>query len=97
MPKLYEYLGIVVFFYSNEHEPVHVHGRYQGKENRAEVFMENGRVLRVEVKPVHGREPLDGKQRKQFEQLVKKRAKDIVGAWVDYFVYNKRIEFKRLS
>ena len=26
MPKLYEYLGIVVYFYSNEHEPIHVHG-----------------------------------------------------------------------
>ncbi len=22
MPKLYEYLGIVVVFYSNEHEPI---------------------------------------------------------------------------
>jgi len=26
MPKLYEYLGLDVFFYSNEHQPVHVHG-----------------------------------------------------------------------
>ncbi|HRE09229.1 MAG TPA: DUF4160 domain-containing protein [Ignavibacteria bacterium] len=28
MPKLYEYLGIVVMFYSNEHTPIHVHGNY---------------------------------------------------------------------
>ena len=28
MPKIYEYLGILIYFYSNEHEPVHVHGRY---------------------------------------------------------------------
>jgi hypothetical protein len=26
MPKLYEYMGIIVPFYSNEHEPIHVHG-----------------------------------------------------------------------
>ena len=26
MPKLFEYLGIVILFYSNEHEPIHVHG-----------------------------------------------------------------------
>lgn len=27
MPKIFEYLGILIFFYSNEHEPVHVHGK----------------------------------------------------------------------
>ncbi len=36
MPKLYEYFGIVVMFYSNEHEPVHVHGKSQGRECRAD-------------------------------------------------------------
>jgi Domain of unknown function (DUF4160) len=25
MPKIFEYLGIILFFYSNEHEPIHVH------------------------------------------------------------------------
>jgi hypothetical protein len=30
MPKIFEYFGIVILFYSNEHEPVHVHGKYQG-------------------------------------------------------------------
>ena len=30
MPKLYEYFGLVIFFYSNEHEPIHVHGAWQG-------------------------------------------------------------------
>ena len=34
MPKLYKYLGIIVFFYSNEHEPIHVHGRYGNCESK---------------------------------------------------------------
>ena len=25
MPKIFEYFGYVFFFYSNEHEPIHVH------------------------------------------------------------------------
>ncbi len=29
--KLYEYFGVLVMFYSNEHEPVHVHGKFQGR------------------------------------------------------------------
>ena len=31
MPKLYVYFGLVVYFYANEHEPVHVHGEYHGQ------------------------------------------------------------------
>ena len=27
MPKLYEYFGLIVMFYANEHEPIHVHGK----------------------------------------------------------------------
>ena len=27
MPSIFEYLGIILYFYSNEHEPIHVHGR----------------------------------------------------------------------
>lgn len=51
MPKLYEYLGIVIFFWSNEHEPIHVHGQCQGKECRAEIYVENGEIVAIEIKP----------------------------------------------
>jgi len=44
MPKLYEYLGIIIMFYSNEHEPVHVHGKHGGKECKAEIILHNGKV-----------------------------------------------------
>lgn len=29
MPKLFEYFGLIILFYSNEHDPIHVHGKYQ--------------------------------------------------------------------
>ncbi|MGM9778134.1 MAG: DUF4160 domain-containing protein, partial [Prevotella sp.] len=25
MPKIFEYFGLIFLFYSNEHEPIHVH------------------------------------------------------------------------
>ena len=34
MPKIFEYLGILIFFYSNEHEPIHVHAKYNGCESK---------------------------------------------------------------
>lgn len=42
MPKLYEYFGLIILFYSNEHEPIRVHGKYQGTESKAEIIFENG-------------------------------------------------------
>lgn len=45
MPKLYEYFGLIVFFYANEHEPVHVHGQYQGRETKAEIIILDGKIV----------------------------------------------------
>ena len=39
MPKIFEYLGIVIMFYSNEHEPIHVHGKFQAQESKAEFII----------------------------------------------------------
>ncbi len=48
MPKLYESFGLIILFYSNEHEPIHVHGKYQGRENKAEIIFENGKFKQIE-------------------------------------------------
>jgi hypothetical protein len=44
MPGIFEYLGILIFFYSNEHEPIHVHGKCGGFESKAEFHIVNGIV-----------------------------------------------------
>ncbi len=31
MPKIFEYFGFIFYFYSNEHEPIHVHVMHGGK------------------------------------------------------------------
>ena len=92
MPKLYEYMGIIVLFYSNEHEPVHVHGKYQGKESRAVLIIEDGRVVNIMYEPVRGRRPLDGAQLRDFQMLVSRYAAAIVQKWIDYFVLHRAIK-----
>lgn len=49
MPKLYEYFGLIVFFYSNEHEPIHVHGKYQNTEGKAGLLIDNGKIVDIEA------------------------------------------------
>ncbi|WP_218068350.1 DUF4160 domain-containing protein [Candidatus Thiosymbion oneisti] len=29
----------MILFYSNEHESIHVHGKYQGKESKVEIII----------------------------------------------------------
>jgi len=45
MPKIYEYLGIIIFFYANEHEPIHVHARYGDRESKAEFVIQEGKII----------------------------------------------------
>ena len=91
MPKLYEYFGLRVYFYANDHEPVHVHGFYQGRESKAELVIVNGVVTAIRLLPVAGMKPLAGNARKNFELLVSRRAEDIVGKWVEFFVHRRPV------
>jgi hypothetical protein len=97
MPKLYEYFGLVVYFYANEHEPVHVHGNYQGCEARAELVLRDGKVIAIRFTNVAGKRPLRGPKLKDFKRLVKIKANDIVDRWVDFFVKKKHIEAQVIS
>ncbi|HXE51847.1 MAG TPA: DUF4160 domain-containing protein [Tepidisphaeraceae bacterium] len=81
-----------MLFYSNEHEPVHVHGKYQGRETRAELVIREGQVVDIIYSPVRGRRPLEGAQLHDFQTLVSDRAGEIVQKWIDYFVLHRRIQ-----
>lgn len=91
MPKLYDYFGLIVMFYANEHDPVHVHGKCQGRECRAELIVLDGVVAEVRYGAVAGRAPLDPNEMRHFKEIVSVKADDIVAKWIDYFVLHKPI------
>ena len=97
MPKLYEYFGLIVMFYSNEHEPVHVHGKCQGRESRAEIIMVAGVVEEIRYADVAGRAPLDQNEHRFFQEIVTSKANEIVTKWIDYFVLHKSIASERIT
>lgn len=97
MPKLYEYFGLIVLFYANEHEPVHVHGKCQGRESRAEIVVLNGVVVEIRYGAVAGRLPLDVNEMRYFEEIVTIRADDIVAKWIDFFVLHKSVKPERIT
>lgn len=97
MPKIYEYLGILFFFYSNEHEPIHVHGKYGEYESKAEFIIINGKIIEVKIKSVTGMKPLQGNALANFKKFLKKYSKNIIDKWVDYFILHKHINFEKIN
>ena len=97
MPKIFEYLGIIIFFYSNEHEPIHVHASYGNLESKAEFYIINGTISEIRIKLVGGKKPLDMGRLKDFEEFLEVYADQIVKKWVDYFVYHKDVSFEKIT
>ena len=97
MPKIYEYLGIVFFFYSNEHEPIHIHGKYGEQELKAEFVIENGEIKEIRIKSVKNVEPIRGRKLNDFKRLIEKYSDEIVEKWIDYFVLHKKIKSQRIQ
>ena len=97
MPKLYEYFGLIILFYSNEHEPIHVHGKYQGTECKAEFIIIEGKIVEVRYSSVRGKKLLDSKHLKDFQTIVEYYAEDIVRKWIDYFVLHKQISSEKIE
>ncbi len=97
MPKIFEYLGILIFFYSNEPEPIHVHAKKGGYESKAEFFITNGLISKIEITLIKGSKPLIGKDLKDFKVFLENYADKIVEKWINYFVYRKDIEFEKIT
>jgi hypothetical protein len=97
MPKLYEYFGLVILFYSNEHEPIHVHCKYQDQESKAEIIFENGKFKNIVIKEVPGKEALDNNNLKKFKKIVELYRDDIVRKWIDFFIYNIEIPSEKIT
>lgn len=97
MPKIYEYFGLIILFYSNEHEPIHVHGKYQNTESKAEIMIDNGEIVEIRFGLVKGRRPLDHTQIRNFRLLVDHYSNEIAQKWIDYFVLHKPVKVEKIT
>lgn len=92
MPKIFEYFGFVFFFYSNEHEPIHVHVTHKGCQSIFELIMLNGELVDIRVRDKAGEEPLSTKDQKTAEDFIRKYSKNIVNKWVRFFVMKQVVK-----
>ena len=91
MPKIFEYFGFIFYFYSNEHEPIHVHVQHGGKESIFDLIMMNGELLEVRVREKKSAEPLPEKDKRIAVEFIRKYHKNIIDKWVKFFIMKQAV------
>jgi Domain of unknown function (DUF4160) len=97
MPKLFEWLGLAFFFYSEEHEPIHVHVTTVDRETIFELIIDNGIVKEIRKRSNGDRPMLNNTEEKLALKLIRKYKYGIIERWVKYFVWHKPIKSKKIS
>lgn len=84
MPKIFEYLGFIFFFYSNDHEPIHVHVQKGDKQVKVEMFFNNEDLESVSIRKLNGHsQKLTHAEREKIRTFVEHYHKEIVKKWND--------------
>ncbi len=91
MPKIFEYFGFVFFFYSNEHEPIHVHVQHGECESIFELIMMDGKLIEIRGREKKGGPPLTEKDKRTAEAFIRKYSKNIIDKWVKFFVMKQAV------
>lgn len=97
MPKIYEYLGFILYFYSNEHEPIHVHVTKAERESIFEIIMLNGQLLEIKKRKAKFKIPLTAREEKEILVFIEKYNKKIVDKWINFFVLKKAIKTTKVN
>ena len=89
--KIYEYLGLIFFFYANEHLPIHVHVSLAEFESKFELEYVNGKLSNIRVEKVKGRLSLPSYEESEAVKFIKKYHEGIVEKWTKFFIQNKKV------
>lgn len=97
MPKLIEYFGLVFYFYSNEHLPVHVHVSHAEYETIFELFFDEGKLSDVQLRKADGVEMLRVKDQKDAMKIIEVYSDEIATKWLEFFVLKKKPEIRKIT
>ena len=90
MPTLFEYLGIVIRFYSNEHEPIHIHAIYRDTEVVVSLFVKENAIYSIRYKEIKGKFP--AAKMKDLRAFIAKYKYAILLSWNQFFEHKVRMK-----
>ena len=97
MPKIYEYLGFIFYFYSNEHEPIHVHVAKAERESIFEIILELGQLVKITKRKSTAKPALTAKEEKEVLIFIEKYYVKIVDKWINFFVLRNVVKMTKVN
>jgi hypothetical protein len=97
MPKIFEYIGYILFFYSNEHAPIHVHIQYGEFQSKIDLLFEDGKLKAIIYKTVKGYRPIPAQKQNEVNRFVRKYHNQIIDKWTDFFILHKKPSCERIT
>lgn len=100
MPKIYEYFGLILMFWSNEHlnPPIHVHAKSKdGRTCKILFYIEKSKITNIEYEDIKGKKPLTLPQMRNLKALVNQEKDAIVNAWIKVFVLKDTIKTTKIT
>ena len=91
MPEIFEYLNLVFSFYSNEHEPIHVHVKSSEREGIFDLIIKEKVLIEIKLRNKQGKKPLSSKEEKMARNFIEQYSSKIVEKWVNFFVLGTRV------
>ena len=97
MPKIFEYLGFIFFFYSNDHDPIHVHVKKGSIEVKVDFFFEKNALTNVSIRKSNGsKQNLTPAEREKIRKFAEKYHKEISEEW-NNFRAGKKVKCKKIN
>lgn len=97
MGKIFEYFGFIFYFYSNEHEPIHVHVKHGGEECIFDLIIENGELASLKRREKEGADPMNPQDAKDAIEFITYYWHEIAEKWIDCFVYRKAVKNTKIT
>ena len=97
MPKIFEYFGFIFYFFSNEHEPIHVHVLHGDRESIFDLIMMDGELADIRAREKKGATPLSENDKRTAEQFIRKYHKNIIQKWIKFFVLKQSVRSTRIN
>jgi len=97
MPEIYNYIGLIFRFYSDEHYPIHVHVSKGEFESIYDLIIVNNMLVELKRRKKRGKEHLPSNEAKKAEEFIRFNYQKIIEKWTDYFVRNIPIKTTRIS
>jgi hypothetical protein len=97
MPEIYEYFGLIFYFYSNEHDPIHVHVKKGDKETIFDLLIYNNVLTEIEIRKRRNKELLSPSDEKKAKDFIIFYADDIVKKWMQSFVLKSKVSITHIK